>query len=113
MDRNGQDRRDGQNGESGYDLLITPTLRQPAWPLGQNGGAADSGVFPFPFSLTGQPALSLPLSWTDHSLPVGVQVVAAHGREDVLIRVGTQLEQAIPWADRWPPSILSQTVEEP
>ncbi len=89
--------------DGGYDLLITPTLRQPAWSLGQNGGAADSGVFPFPFSLTGQPALSLPLHWTHQGLPVGVQVVAAYGREDVLLRVGAQLEEADSRVDRWPP----------
>ena len=87
----------------GHDLLVTPTLRQPAWPLGQTGGAADAGVFPPPWSFTGQPAMSLPLHWTPEGLPVGVQLVAAYGREDLLFRVAAQLEQAMPWAQRWPP----------
>jgi amidase len=56
-----------------------------------------------PFNITGQPALSLPLSWTDEGLPIGIQLIAAYGREDVLIRLGSQLEAASPWAHRRPP----------
>ncbi len=52
---------------------------------------------------TGQPGISLPLHWGDDGLPIGVQLVAPYGREDVLIRVAAQLEQARPWADRVPP----------
>jgi amidase len=44
------------------------------------------------------------LHWFGDSLPVGVQLVAAYAREDVLLRVAAQLEQALPWADRHPPS---------
>ena len=40
---------------------------------------------------------------TDDGLPMGVQLVAPQGREDVLLRVASQLEQALPWADRHPP----------
>jgi amidase len=42
------------------------------------------------------------LYWTDDGLPVGVQLVAAYGREDVLVRVAAALEQAAPWASRRP-----------
>jgi amidase len=47
--------------------------------------------------------MSVPLYWPESGLPIGVQLVAAPFREDLLIRVATQLEQAAPWADRRPP----------
>jgi amidase len=47
--------------------------------------------------------MSLPLHWSDAALPIGVQLTAAYGREDVLLRVGAQLEEAAPWRDRHPP----------
>jgi amidase len=46
--------------------------------------------------------MSLPLHWTTAGLPVGVQLVSAYRREDVLFRVAAQLEAAAPWAQRWP-----------
>lgn len=97
----------------GWDLLLTPTLAELPLPLGtigidpQNPMSAmqRAGEFvPFtpPFNMSGQPAVSLPLEWTPDGLPVGVQLVAAYGREDLLFRVASQLEQAKPWAERTP-----------
>jgi amidase len=98
----------------GWDLLLTPTISEPPPELGQFAASPDAPLVPvtrsilevactIPFNVTGQPAISLPLHWTADGLPVGVQLVAAHGREDLLLRVAGQLEQASPWADRRPP----------
>ncbi len=95
-----------------HDVLVTPTSPELPVRLGELAPSnPDPGVmtrmgtlttFMIPFDVTGQPAISLPLHWHD-GLPVGVQLVAAYGREDVLLRVASQLEQALPWADRRPP----------
>jgi amidase len=97
---------------SGWDLLVTPTLGALPPALGYLAGTTEepfqgmarSGpftAFTMPFNQSGQPAISLPLYWTDENVPVGVQLVAAWGREDVLIRVAADLEQALPWAHRY------------
>jgi amidase len=97
----------------GWDLLLTPTIAEPPPTLGQFTSppenplqavfrAAAIVAFTIPFNVTGQPAISLPLGWTASGLPVGVQLVAAYGREDLLLRVAAQLEEAAPWAERRP-----------
>ena len=99
--------------ESGFDLLLTPTMASPPPRIGEidthepdlGGSTAclPSGAFTALFNVTGQPAISLPLHWTDDGLPVGVQLVAPFGREDLLIRIAAQIESAAPWADKHPP----------
>ncbi|HEY7456834.1 MAG TPA: amidase [Solirubrobacterales bacterium] len=99
--------------ESGFDLLLTPTTGEPPPPLGtfDDSGpdpmaaferAFIAGSFTAVFNATGQPAISLPLHQSEAGLPVGVQLIAPLGREDVLLRVAAQLEQAVPWAERVP-----------
>jgi amidase len=96
----------------GHDLLLTPTLggRPPELGWFTAAGPEQEGprivsFIPYTaqFNMTGQPAISLPLHWTPEGLPVGVQLAAAYGREDILVRVASQLEQAAPWAGRHPP----------
>jgi amidase len=52
--------------------------------------------------MTGQPAMSLPLHWSQDGLPVGVQLIAPHGRDDLLLQLASQLEIAQPWHHRKP-----------
>ena len=98
----------------GFDLLLTPTMGEPPTALGQFAPDPDNPASPIMRSVSpagftafwnssGQPAISLPTYWNDEGLPIGVQFVAPYGREDVLIRIAAQLEQARPWADRTPP----------
>jgi amidase len=97
-----------------HDVLVVPTSPEPPVPLGVLTDLAEGErlarlvTFTVPFDITGQPAISLPLHWSaptgdTPSMPIGVQLVAAYGREDVLVRVASQLEAAAPWADRHPP----------
>jgi amidase len=97
----------------GHDLLVTPTITappprlgelvpDPATPLEAWTRTGQLLAFTLPFNVTGQPAISLPLHWNAAGLPIGVQLVAAFGREDVLIRVAAQIEEALSWKERWP-----------
>ncbi|MDP7598653.1 MAG: amidase family protein, partial [Acidimicrobiales bacterium] len=54
-------------------------------------------TFTSPFNTTGQPAISLPMG-SSEGLPVGTQLVAGYGREDILISVGSQLEAEVQWS---------------
>ncbi|NND75999.1 MAG: amidase [Ilumatobacter sp.] len=99
----------------GWDLLLTPTLAEPPVRIGEHDARDDDPMagmkraakfvsFTPPFNASGQPAISLPLHWNDDGLPIGVQLVAAYGREDLLLAVASQLEAAHPWAGRRPPA---------
>jgi amidase len=98
---------------SGFDLLLTPTMGEPPTRLGEFAAAPDDPTAPLLrsvrpagftafWNVTGQPAITLPLHWSDDGLPIGVQLVAELGREDLLIRVAAQLEEARPWVQRLP-----------
>jgi amidase len=91
-----------------YDLWLTPTVTEPPVPLGTFRSPPDdilAGIFraaefaPFTalFNSTGQPACSIPLYRNAAGLPIGTQLAAAYGREDLLFRVAAQLEAAQPF----------------
>jgi amidase len=97
----------------GWDLLLTPTLAEPPPPLTEFESRPEDPMAPMlrggrfsaftpPFNMSGQPAINLPLHRNAEGLPIGIQLVAAYGREDVLIRVAAQLESAHPWSSHHP-----------
>ncbi len=98
-----------------FDLLLTPTLAEPVPPLGHLDTRVPAtmyqraGLFSAltgPFNVTGQPAISLPLGTDSSGLPIGVQLVARFGAEDLLIAVSSQIEQVAGWKTGavWPPT---------
>jgi amidase len=97
-----------------FDVVVTPALARRPLRIGEvHGRGPDpwgnyqrSGHFT-PFTaicnVTGQPAVCLPLYHGDDGLPLAVQLIGPPAREDVLLSVAGQLEQALPWASRLSP----------
>lgn len=96
-----------------WDVLLTPTMCSPPHPLGvlslstrdpraYRDAIQGSTAFTAPFNGSGNPAMSVPLYWTQGGLPIGVQFVAPFGGEAVLFRLAGQLERAQPWAQKRP-----------
>jgi amidase len=95
---------------SGYDVLLSPvtgTVTPKLGALGMDSARLKTSMLWWPytsfFNMAGQPAISLPLHWSSDGMPMGVQLGAAYAREDVLIRLAAQLEEARPWSARIPP----------
>jgi len=98
---------------AGYDVLLAPVCAMPPRPVGWFGedgpGAPDFerqkryAPYTAVYNLTGQPAVSIPLHWTDAGLPIGSMLVGKPSDEATLIALSAQLEQAQPWAQRMPP----------
>jgi amidase len=96
-----------------FDVILTPALGRRPVAIGEiHGRGPDpwgnyrrSGAFtPYTaiVNVTGQPAISLPLFAGDDGLPTGVQLIGGPAREELLLALAGQLEQALPWHERLP-----------
>ena len=93
-----------------YDLLLTPTVGLPAFPIGIVGPTEVAGQkvrhlcwsSTYIFNWSGQPAMSVPAGWTKDGLPVGLQIVGRRLDDALVVAAGAAFEAARPWADRWP-----------
>lgn len=93
-----------------YDLLLTPTVCLPAFPLGVVGPSELAGrkvthlgwTLCYPFNYSGQPAVSVPAGWTASGLPVGLQIVGRRLEDALVLRAAAAFEALRPWASRRP-----------
>lgn len=97
-----------------YDILVTPTLPLTAFEAGaevpkNSGHRRWTGWTPFtyPFNLTQQPAATVPVGLDPEGLPIGLQIVAARHRDDLVLRTAHALYEA--GAAGWPPRNRSRT----
>jgi aspartyl-tRNA(Asn)/glutamyl-tRNA(Gln) amidotransferase subunit A len=95
-----------------FDLLITPTVAVPPFPVARPAVTEIDGhpvsplgwiPFCFPFNLTGQPAASVPVGVTPDGLPVGLQIVGRRFADRTVLAASAAFEAAQPWAARRPP----------
>ncbi|MDJ0631207.1 MAG: amidase family protein [Rhodobacter sp.] len=101
---------------SDYDIFLSPTIAEPSASVGRFEHDTEDyiayrtgseGVFrysPFTaaFNASGQPAVSVPLYWSDVGLPIGVHLAARFGEDERLISICAELERARPWFDHRP-----------
>jgi aspartyl-tRNA(Asn)/glutamyl-tRNA(Gln) amidotransferase subunit A len=95
-----------------YDLLLTPTLTVPPFPVHCQGPEKTDGrmvaptqwlSFTYPINLTGQPAASVPAGFTSDGLPIGLQIVGRHLDDPLVLRASAAFERARPWRNTVPP----------
>ena len=94
-----------------YDLLLTPTIACPPFPVGLDNPTHIAGVavsayawipFTFPFNLTGHPASSVPCGFTRDGLPVGLQIVGRRFDDVTVLRASAAFERLRPWRQHRP-----------
>ncbi len=92
-----------------WDVLLTPTMPIAAFAAGRDapvGWPSDLWTswtpYTYPFNMTQQPALSVPCGFTGDRRPVGLQLVAARHRDDLLLRVGHAYQQLTDWHTETP-----------
>jgi aspartyl-tRNA(Asn)/glutamyl-tRNA(Gln) amidotransferase subunit A len=98
------------------DIVAMPTLSRPALPIDRDffgpievGNQSIENIraawYPYtmPFSLTGNPTVSLPCGFDPSGIPRAIQLIARPGEDERLLRVAALFEQVRPWSHRIPP----------
>ena len=94
-----------------FDLLLTPTMAVPAFPIGQRpdiiGGKTVEpfwGFLPFtyPINISGQTAASVPCGFSSDGMPIGLHIVGPRGSEAKVLQASAAFEKAFPWSSKKP-----------
>jgi aspartyl-tRNA(Asn)/glutamyl-tRNA(Gln) amidotransferase subunit A len=97
-----------------HDVLATPVLAVPPFPVGQAPPLEIDGrpvgprgwiAFTYPFNVAGLPAIVVPAGRTAAGLPIGLQLVGRRLDDARLLGAAAAFESAAPWADHWPPAV--------
>ena len=101
-----------------YDVMLTPVLRRTPLLIGEQGSAKsfealyddvlDYVPYTPQYNVSGSPAISLPLYTSAKGLPIGSQFATRVGGEATLLHLAYELENALPWAGRWPETSAHQ-----
>ena len=101
-----------------YDVMLTPVLRRTPLLIGEQGSAKsfealnddvlDYVAYTPQYNVSGSPAISLPLYTSAKGLPIGSQFATRVGGEATLLHLAYELENALPWAGRWPETSAHQ-----
>ena len=107
-------KKDFENAFGRYDAIITPTSPTPAFRLGEK--IQDpltmylSDIFTISANLAGIPGISIPCGFTKDDLPVGLQILGRPFKEEEILRIAWNYEQATEWHKRTPP--INKTISQ-
>lgn len=97
-----------------YDLLISPTLSEATFELGQFAPPFLSGatlrsrllgwLLTYPFNMVTTPAITVPAGFTSDGRPVGLQISGGLHADSAVLRAAANFERVRPWA-QWRPAI--------
>ena len=97
-----------------YDLLLSPTMAVPAFPVGEPPTHIDGekvsrswGYLPFtyPINMSGLPAASIPCGFSSDGMPIGLHIVGRHLDEETVLAASAAFERARPWAHLRPSGV--------
>lgn len=99
-------KRDFEQAFAEVDAIATPVAPTTAFRIGEHGDDPLAmyleDVFTLPTNLAGVPGLAFPVGLDAHGLPVGMQLMGPHFREDLLFRLGHAYQQVTDWHVRAP-----------
>ena len=104
-------RRDAASVFERHDVVLMPAAAALPWPAelaypeviaGRPAGPRGHAVYTGWVNAAGLPGLALPCEPSSAGLPIGLQLIGAHGADDELLDLGAAYEPACPWAGRWP-----------